>query len=67
MQKTSGSLVEVAKVPTVDRPTHFVHEPRFPPCKWRPDPIRHHPTVRTVVFTLSLERSQLGRLSFFLK
>ena len=25
--KTSGSLVEVAKVPTVARPTHLVHEP----------------------------------------
>ena len=28
--KTSGSLVEVAKVPTVARPTHLVHEPQAP-------------------------------------
>lgn len=29
--KTNGSLVEVAKIPTVARPTHLVYEPRFPP------------------------------------
>ena len=28
--KPSGSLVEVAKIPTVTLPTHFVHEPLFP-------------------------------------
>lgn len=58
--KTGGSLVEVAKVPTVARPTHPVHEPKGP-IQVASLPIRHYPTVCAVVSALSSELPKLGR------
>ena len=57
--KTSDSLVEVAKVPTVARPTHLVHEPQAP-VQVASFSIRYYPVMRSV---LRYQAEPLGELS----